>query len=78
MCPPEAARLRLTRTAIVDFIIDIKGRVTNVKAIDATSPLFAEEAVRVVRHSPRWTPGVADTGEAVRVKYTLPVNFKLR
>ncbi len=37
---------------------------------------MCKEALRVVRSMPRWTPGISSSGKAVRVKYTIPINFR--
>jgi len=61
---------------IVQFVIDETGKVVEVKVIESVSPALDREAVRVVESMPNWTPGKHE-GEKVRVKYTLPINFRI-
>lgn len=61
---------------IVQFVIDTNGCVMNAKVVTKLHPLLDEEALRVVNAMPKWIPGM-DKGKSVRVKYTLPVTFRL-
>lgn len=61
---------------IVSFIVEKDGRVSNASVVRLVDPSLDKEALRVVRSMPRWTPGKIN-GEAVRVKYNVPVNFRL-
>lgn len=75
---PEAAlRDGVQGEVIVEFIVEKDGTVTNVKAVKGEDQELMEEAVRVISASPKWKPGSL-AGEKVRVKYSLPVEFKLR
>jgi TonB family protein len=75
---PEYARQNEEEgRAVVRFVIDTDGSVTDVEVLRSSgSPLLDTEAVRVVSEMPPWTPG-RDAGETVRVYFTLPVTFKL-
>ncbi|MBQ7471406.1 MAG: energy transducer TonB [Prevotella sp.] len=61
---------------IVQFVVERDGSITQVNVIRGVDPSLDKEAVRVVKSMPKWTPG-KQNGQAVRVKFTLPVNFKL-
>ena len=61
---------------IVQFVVERDGSITQVNVIRGVDPSLDKEAVRVVKSMPKWTPG-RQNGQAVRVKFTLPVNFKL-
>ena len=61
---------------IVRFIVNEKGKVSKAKVIKGVDPALDREAVRVVKSSPRWTPGMKD-GKPVKVFYTIPINFVL-
>lgn len=61
---------------IVQFVVERDGSITQVNVIRGVDPSLDREAVRVVKSMPKWTPG-KQNGQAVRVKFTLPVNFKL-
>ncbi|MCQ2216492.1 MAG: energy transducer TonB [Bacteroidales bacterium] len=61
----------------VSFVIDQQGDVTDVRVARPLDPNLDKEAVRVVKSMPRWTPGF-QRGRAVRVSYTVPINFVLQ
>ena len=61
----------------LQFTIDKDGRLGNVKVLSAPDATLAEEAVRVVSSSPKWTPG-KQRDRAVKVSYTFPVIYRLR
>jgi len=60
----------------VSFVVEKDGSLTDVKAPRAASQTLADEAIRVVKASPHWKPGIQN-GRPVRVMYTVPVNFTL-
>ncbi|HAH24376.1 MAG TPA: hypothetical protein DCL77_11585, partial [Prolixibacteraceae bacterium] len=60
----------------VKFEVDKTGRVTNVKISRSVDPALDQEAMRIVKSMPAWTPG-KQNGENVAVAYELPINFKL-
>jgi protein TonB len=62
---------------IVTFVVERDGSITDVKVVKSVDPSLDREAVRVVRSMPKWTPG-KQKGDAVRVKYTMPVTFRLQ
>lgn len=62
---------------ILTFVIEKDGTLTNIEALMSPDASLTEEAVRVLKSSPKWTAG-KQRGVAVRVKYTLPVDFKLQ
>lgn len=61
---------------IVSFVVEKDGSISSVKVTHGVDPSLDKEAVRVVKSMPRWTPGRID-GKPVRVKYTVPVAFRL-
>ena len=62
---------------IVSFVVERDGSITDVKVVRSVDPSLDREASRVVRSMPRWSPG-KQNGSAVRVKYTVPVVFRLQ
>lgn len=60
----------------VSFVVEPDGSLSDVKATRGIGSGCDEEAVRVVKSMPKWEPG-KQGGQAVRVSYNLPVNFKL-
>lgn len=61
---------------IVSFVVERDGSITDVKVVRSVDPSLDREATRVVKSMPRWSPG-KQNGSAVRVKYTVPVVFRL-
>ena len=61
---------------VVQFVVDADGSVTNAHVITSVDPYLDEEALRVIKSMPRWTPGKLN-GKPVRVKYTTPIKFRL-
>ena len=62
---------------IVSFVVERDGSITDVRVVRSVDPSLDREASRVVRSMPRWSPG-KQNGSAVRVKYTVPVVFRLQ
>ena len=62
---------------IVTFVVERDGHITDVKVVKSVDPSLDKEATRVVKSMPKWIPG-KQNGSAVRVKYTVPVTFKLQ
>ena len=62
---------------IVSFVIERDGRVADATVVRGVDPSLDKEALRVVNSMPAWTPG-KQRGKPVRVKYTLPVTFRLQ
>jgi len=75
--PEEAIEAQMSGKVFVGFVIDTKGKVSNVKLLRGVSPALDNEAIRVVKSMPDWTPG-RQNGRPVRVSYQVPVNFTLR
>ena len=61
---------------ILQFIVEKDGSLTHIEVIRSIDPFFDKEAMRVVQLMPKWIPGKLN-GETVRVKYTLPISFRL-
>ena len=62
---------------IVTFVVERDGSITDVKVAKSVDPSLDKEAMRVVKSMPHWIPG-KQNGAAVRVKYTVPVTFRLQ
>lgn len=61
---------------IVQFVVEKDGSIADVQVIKAVNPYLDKEAVRVVSTMPKWSPG-KQRGKPVRVRFTLPVTFRL-
>ena len=62
---------------VVSFVVERDGSITDVKVARSVDPSLDREAMRVVRSMPHWIPG-KQNGSAVRVKYNVPVSFRLQ
>ncbi len=74
--PEEAKDKGINGRVLVSFVVEKDGSVTEVEVRKGIGKICDEEAVRVVKAMPKWTPGMQD-GKPVRVHYNLPFYFKL-
>jgi protein TonB len=66
----------VTGKVYVSFVVEKDGSLTDIKAIRGPSETEKDEAIRGLKKSPKWKPGIQN-GRPVRVLYTIPVNFTL-
>lgn len=71
---PEKPR-EVEGRVILTFVVEKDGSLTGIKVVRSIAPELDAEAVRLLKASPRWTPGIRD-GKAVRVQYAVPIQFK--
>ena len=62
---------------IVQFVVNKDGSIVDPVVVRSVDPYLDKEALRVIKTMPKWKPG-KQRGKAVRVKYTVPVTFKLQ
>jgi protein TonB len=62
---------------ICQFVVNRDGSIVDIEVVRSVDKSLDAEAIRVIKNMPRWTPG-KQRGKTVRVKYTLPVNFRLQ
>jgi protein TonB len=62
---------------IATFVVERDGSITDVKVVKSVDPSLDKEAIRVLKSMPKWIPG-KQNGSAVRVKFTVPVTFRLQ
>lgn len=74
--PEQAMKEGIQGRVAVRFIVEKDGSISNVRPILSVHPLLNKEAVRVVESMPKWTPG-KQNGKPVRVRFNVPVMFKL-
>jgi len=74
--PDEARKNKITGRVILSFIVLKDGSITDIKVLRGIGGGADEEAVRVVKESPKWKPGISK-GEPVNVAYTMPIFFQL-
>lgn len=74
--PAEAQENCVQGRVVVSFVVEKDGHISDVTVLRSVDPSLDKEAIRVVRNMPRWTPG-KQGGELVRVRYNVPVSFRL-
>ena len=75
--PADAQKQKVDGRVLVNYVVEKDGSITEVKVIKPTFPSLDAEAVRVVKAMPKWKPGY-QKGQAVRVQFTMPINFSLK
>lgn len=74
--PAEARINKIEGIVVVSFVIRKDGSITDIKTIRNPGGGLGEDVVRVVQGMPKWKPGIKN-GEAVSVKFNLPVRYRL-
>jgi len=75
--PAIAAEMGVQGRVIVQFVVEKDGSITDVKIAKSVDPSLDKEAARVIKSMPQWIAG-RQNGSAVRVRFTVPVTFKLQ
>jgi protein TonB len=74
--PASARRMNIEGSVFVGFVVDADGRISETSIIKGISADCDKEALRVVQMMPKWRPG-KQSGRPVRVKFVLPIKFRL-
>lgn len=74
--PTKAEENKIQGRVIIQFVVNKDGSVSDAKVVRSVDPELDKEALRVVNSMPQWKPGM-QKGEAVSVKYTIPIAFRL-
>lgn len=74
--PEQAMKEGIQGRVTVRFIVEKDGSISDVRPVLSVHPLLDKEAVRVVKSMPKWSPG-KQNGKPVRVRFNVPVMFKL-
>ena len=74
--PKKAAEEGISGRIFIQFVVNTKGKVVDVVVVRGIDPSLDEEALRVVKSSPKWEPG-RQRGKPVNVQFTFPIEFKL-
>lgn len=75
--PEEVVEKEISGIVMVQFVIDVTGKIKNIEVAKKVNPLLDKEAVRVISSSPKWKPG-KQQGVKVKVILTHPVEFKIK
>ena len=74
--PKEAIAKKIEGRVIVAFVVNVDGSVSDAQVVRSVDPMLDKAALHVVGMMPKWKPG-RQRGKVVRVKYNVPINFKL-
>jgi len=74
--PAIAKENNVQGKVFLNFTVERDGSLTDIKVVRGIGSGCDDEAVRVLKSSPRWRPGIQN-GRAVRVSYTIPISFTL-
>ena len=75
--PPIAQENGTQGRVTVQFVVNKDGSIVDAKVIRGVDPYLDKEALRVINSMPKWKPG-EQRGKPVRVRYTVPVMFRLQ
>lgn len=75
--PADAEKKKVEGRVLVTFVVNTDGSITDIEVVRKAFPSLDAEAVRVISGMPRWKPG-EQKGQKVRVKYTVPLTFRLK
>ena len=75
--PTKAQTEGIQGRVAVQFIVDENGYIIEPNIVRSVEPSLDNEALRLIKMLPQWKPGTLK-GKAVKVKYTVPVAFKLK
>ncbi|MDR1742923.1 MAG: TonB family protein [Dysgonamonadaceae bacterium] len=74
--PVVAAENGIQGRVTCNFVVERDGSITDVQVVRGVDPSLDKEAVRVIKSMPKWIPG-KQRGQPVRVRFTLPIQFRL-
>ena len=75
--PADAEKKKIEGRVLVTFVVNTDGSITDIEVVRKAFPSLDAEAVRVISGMPKWIHG-EQKGQKVRVKYTVPLNFRLK
>lgn len=75
--PEDAQKQKVEGRVIATFVVETDGSISDVKVVKQVFPSLDAEAIRMLKSMPKWVPG-KQNGKPVRVKYAVPVSFKMK
>ena len=75
--PQIAQENGISGRVLLMFVVERDGSLTNIQVLQTPDSSLSDEAIRVLKTSPKWTPG-RQRNQTVRVKYTLPIDFRIQ
>lgn len=74
--PTTAIAIGIQGRVMITFVVEKDGTISDAKVVRSVASSLDQEALRMVKSMPKWTPG-KQNGNPVRVRYTIPVVFRL-
>lgn len=76
--PPRCMDNAISGSVLLQFVVDVDGSITNIKVLEVSSkcPEFAQEAIRILKSSPKWIPGMHN-GRKVKTYHQLPIKMMM-
>ena len=74
--PVRCSEMGIEGKVFVEFVVERDGSITSINVVRSADPDLSQEAIRVVKTMPKWKPGM-QRDKAVRVRFTIPITFKL-
>lgn len=74
--PKKAIKKGVEGKVYVQFVINKKGKVSNVNVLKGSNPLLDKAAIKVIKKMPKWKPAY-QRGKLVNVNYVVPISFML-
>ena len=75
--PQIALENQISGQVLLSFVVERDGSLTNIQVLQTPDSSLSDEAIRILKTSPKWTPG-KQRNQSVRVKYTLPIDFRIQ
>lgn len=75
--PAFASENGIQGRVVLSFVVEKDGSISNIEVMRSPAEELTQEAIRIVKSMPKWRPGKLK-GEKVRVKYVLPITFRLQ
>jgi TonB family protein len=75
--PASARKANVSGKVFLIFVVNADGTIENIQVLKGLGFGLDEEAIRIMKQTPKWMPGAKDDGEKVKVKYNLPISFVL-
>ena len=75
--PQIAQENNISGRVFLMFVVERDGTLTNIQVLQSPDSSLSDEAIRVLKTSPKWKPG-KQRNQTVRVKYTLPIDFRIQ
>jgi len=75
--PARAMNHHIQGKVLLNFTVEKNGSIGAIKVIKSVAPDLDAEAIRILKHSPKWRP-TTDCGKPARTEFNLPINFSLK